>query len=165
MKEFKETNLIVMQGKKTMQIDTLEELIEQVFADGYKDLNEKEKLQQRYNNAVLQSIFNNMDIVYSPKGIIKKDKTYDKEKQYEIKKSFIIDDEITYLLSLCKINDLKILEKENSRIFLSDEDMKDLEGEEGNYIFINKIVDKIMKRHLTKRKEKNISEIEEPERE
>lgn len=160
MSEFKETNLIVARGKKMMQMDTLEELIGKVLGDEYKDLNEKEKLQQRYKNALFQAMFNNMDIVYSPKGIVKKDKTFDKEKQYEIEKSFVIDDEITYLLSLCKVNDLKILEREDSSIFLSDEDRKDLEGEEGNYVFINKRVDQIMKRYLQNGKEKDDPEIE-----
>lgn len=158
MSEFKETNLIVAQGKKLMQMDTLEELIEKVFGDKYKDLSEKEKLQLRYKNALIQAMFNNMDVVYSPKGIVKKDKTFDTQTPYQLDNSFVIDDETTYLLSLCKVDDLRILERKDSNIFISDEDREELEGEDGNYVIVNKRVDKIMNRYLREKKE-----IEEPE--
>lgn len=158
MSEFKETNLIVAQGKKLMQMDTLEELIEKVFGDEYKDLSEKEKLQLRYKNALIQAMFNNMDVVYSPKGIVKKDKTFDTQTPYQLENSFVIDDETTYLLSLCKVDDLRILERKNSNIFISDEDREELKGEDGNYVIVNKRVDNIMNRYLRKKKE-----IEEPE--
>lgn len=158
MSEFKETNLIVAQGKKLMQMDTLEELIEKVFGDKYKDLSEKEKLQLRYKNALIQAMFNNMDVVYSPKGIVKKDKTFDTQTPYQLDNSFVIDDETTYLLSLCKVDDLRLLERKDSNIFISDEDREELEGEDGNYVIVNKRVDKIMNRYLREKKE-----IEEPE--
>lgn len=160
MNEFKETNLIVAQGKNIMQINTLEELIDRIFGKSYKNLTEKEKLQERYSKSLFQAMLNNMAVVYSPKGIIKKDKTFDKQTPYKLEESFIIDDEITYLLSLCKVNDLRILEKEDSNIFLSDEDIKELDGEQGNYIFINKRVDQIIARYLGTENEKEGPEME-----
>lgn len=160
MSDFQETNLIVAQGKNVMQMDTLEELIDRVFGDNYKDLNKKEKLNQRYKDALFYAVFNNMDIVYSPKGIIKEDKTFDTQTPFDLNRSFVIDDETTFLLSLCRVDDLRILEKKNSNIFISDEDRDELEGQEGNYVVVNKRANKILNRYIQEKSEKEGPEIE-----
>ena len=160
MNKFEETNLIVAQGKNVMQMNSLDELIDRVFGDEYRNLNKKEKLKMRYNKAIFQAMLNNMKVLYSPKVIIKKDRTFDNHTPYEIDKCFIIDDETTFLLSLCKVNDLRILEREDSNIFLSDEDRKEIKSDEGNYVFINKRVDQIMSRHIHEKKGKEGPEIE-----
>ena len=159
MSDFSETNLIVAQGKNVFQINTLEELIDRVFGDEYKNLSKKEKLNQRYKDALLHAVFNNMDIVYSPKGIVKEDKTFDTQKTFDMNNSFVIDDETTFLLSLCKVDDLRILERKDSSIFISDEDRDELEGQDGNYVIVNKRVDKIMNRYLQWKIEKEGPEL------
>lgn len=159
MEEFKRSKLIVAQGKKVMQLKSLEELVNKIFGENYKKLNQKEKLQERYKNALPLSIINDIPIVYSKKGIIKKDRTIDKETSYEIKESFVIDDETTFILSLCKLNDLRILEREDANIFLTDEEKESMADIEGNYIFINAKVDDIMKRHLQQKRETGEREV------
>lgn len=158
MNEFKESKLIVSQGKKVMQLESLEELVDELFGEQYKDTTQKEKLQQRYKSALLPAILNNMPIVYSEKGIIKKDKTIDNVTPYELEKSFLIDDETTFILSLCKINDLSILEREDANILITEKERERLANKEGNYIFINKIVNEIMERHLQQKREKRREE-------
>lgn len=160
MSDFKETNLIVTQGKNVMQMNTLEELIDRVFGDKYKGLSKKEKLNQRYEDALFHAVFNNMDIVYSPKGIINEDKTFDTQTPFDLNRSFVIDDEKTFLLSLCRVDDLRILEKKNSNIFISDEDREELEGQDGNYVVVNKRVDKILNRYIQGKSEKEGPELE-----
>ena len=80
--------------------------------------------------------------------IINKDKIFDSESPYLLEKSIVIDDEITFILSLCKVNNLRILEKEGANIFLTDEEDKNNICKDSNYIFINSKVDEIMKKHL-----------------
>ena len=146
--EFKNSKLIVAQGKKIIQLESLSELESKIFGKDYKYLNQNEKLQQRYNMALPQSIMNNIPIVYTTKGIINKDKIFDSESPYLLEKSIVIDDEITFILSLCKVNNLRILEKEGANIFLTDEEYKNNICKDSNYIFINSKVDEIMKKHL-----------------
>ena len=66
--EFKNSKLIVAQGKKIIQLESLSELESKIFGKDYKYLNQNEKLQQRYNMALPQSIMNNIPIVYTTKG-------------------------------------------------------------------------------------------------
>ena len=146
--EIKNSKLIVAQGKKIIQLESLSELESKIFGKDYKYLNQNEKLQQRYNMALPQSIMNNIPIVYTTKGIINKDKIFDSESPYLLEKSIVIDDEITFILSLCKVNNLRILEKEGANIFLTDEEDKNNICKDSNYIFINSKVDEIMKKHL-----------------
>ena len=47
--EFKNSKLIVAQGKKIIQLESLSELESKIFGKDYKYLNQNEKLQQRYN--------------------------------------------------------------------------------------------------------------------
>ena len=160
MSDFEETNLIVAQGKNIMQMNTLEELIDRIFGEEYKDLSDKEKLNQRYKDAMPYAVFNNMNIVYSSKGIVKENKTFDKKTPIELEKSFIIDDEMTFLLSLCRVNDLRILERRYSNIFISSEDREELDGQDGNYVIVNKRVDKLLKRYLQEKSKVEGPEIE-----
>ena len=153
MEKFEKSELIVAQGENVMQLENLEELESKVFGDKYKDLSKKEKLQQRYKMALPQSIMNNMPIVYSTKGIINKDKTFDSKTAYSLEKSIVIDDETTFILSLCKVDDLRILEREDANIFLTDKERESLTDKEGNYIFINAKVDEIMRNYLQLKKE------------
>lgn len=150
MEKFKDTNLIVAQDEKILQLNEIEELIEVFFGNNYKSLSNTDKLKERYKKALFYAMFNNMDIVYSKEGIIRNNFTIDKSVSFIIDKSFFIDDEITFFLSLCKINYLRILEKMDSNIFISDEDKEDLKDETGNYVIINNRVDKILIRYLKK---------------
>ena len=154
MEKFRGTKLIVAQGENVMQLDSIDELVEQVLGEEYRGLSEKEKLQKRYEEALLKAMFNKLDIVYSPKGIIKSDRTFDKQTPYQLDKCFVIDDEITFLLSLCKTQDLKVLERIDSNIFISDEDREELKEEEGNYIIVSQRVDQIMSRYINLKDEK-----------
>lgn len=144
MEEFKKTNLIVTKGKKVVQLNYLEELIDYVFGEEYKKLSEKDKLQKRYEQALLYAIVNNKKIVYSQKGIINKDKTIDKDTKYKLEDSFFIDNEIVFILSMCNIDSIRILEKEGAGIFI-----KTFRKEENdNYIFINSKCNQIIKKYI-----------------
>ena len=144
MEEFKKTNLIVTKGKKVVQLNYLEELIDYVFGEEYKKLSKKDKLQKRYEQALLYAIVNNKKIVYSQKGIINKDKTIDKDTKYKLEDSFFIDNEIVFILSMCNIDSIRILEKEGAGIFI-----KTFGKEENdNYIFINSKCNQIIKKYI-----------------
>ena len=148
MEKFKKSKLIVAQGKNVMQLESLTDLESKVFGEKYKELSEKEKLQQRYEMALPQSIMNNMPIVYSTKGIVNKDKTFDSKTPYSLEESIVIDDETTFILSLCKLDNLRILEREDANIFLTYKEKENIEDKDANYIFINAKVDEIMKNYL-----------------
>ncbi|MFR1851042.1 MAG: hypothetical protein ACLSXF_08160 [Clostridium sp.] len=88
-----------------------------IFGENYFDLSQDERLKIRYEKSHAISKFHkNLPIVHTEKGtygddfeIIKKD--------YDFENAFIIDDDYSYILSLCKINSFMLLEVRNSNIF------------------------------------------------
>ena len=58
-------------------------------------------------------------------------------KKYNLERAFIIDDERSFILSLCKIPNITILESKYSDNLLT---IKEKEKYKGNYVIINKII-------------------------
>ena len=116
MEEFQEKNLIVYLNKKTFQLDDIEALIALVLGNNYCNLNKEEKLFKRYESLLPFSIENELLIVYSSKGVIESNNLFNNTK-YDISKDLFVDDEIAYFLSLCRLNQIQILEKRDANIF------------------------------------------------
>ena len=131
-------NLIYIENEDSYQFETLQELYEFIFGKEYFNMSEKEKFIRRYEIAFYKIKFYELDleIVHTKMGTIG-EKYKIKSENYDLKNSFIIDDEKEFIKSLCKIPNITILESKTSNNFFT---AKEKEKFEGNYIVINEII-------------------------
>ena len=108
--------VVILQGQQ-FKLKNLNNLVASIFGKSYFDLSQEERLKVRYEKAHAISQFHKyLPIVNTEQGtygdnfdIVKKD--------YDFENAFIIDDDYSYILSLCKINSFMLLEVRNSNIF------------------------------------------------
>ena len=108
--------VVIIQGQQ-FKLKNLNNLVASIFGKSYFDLSQEERLKVRYEKAHAISQFHKyLPIVNTEQGtygdnfdIVKKD--------YYFENAFIIDDDYSYILSLCKINSFMLLEVRNSNIF------------------------------------------------
>lgn len=108
--------IVIIQGQQ-FKLKNLNNLVASIFGKSYFDLSQEERLKVRYEKAHAISQFHKyLPIVNTEQGtygdnfdIVKKD--------YDFENAFIIDDDYSYILSLCKINSFMLLEVRNSNIF------------------------------------------------
>lgn len=129
-------NLIYIEGENNYQFDSVNELYELIFGKNYFKLTEKEKLIKRYSIAFYKIKFNhlNLDIVHTKMGKLG-DKYRIISKEFNESNAIIIDSEKEFLISLCKIPYISIMENKDFEGLLSKEEK---EKYIGNYIIINK---------------------------
>ena len=131
-------NLIYVEKEKINKFDSVQELYEFIFGKEYFNLSEKEKFIRRYEIAFYKIKFYDLDldIVYTNMGILGEQYKII-NKKFNLERAFIIDDERSFILSLCKIPYITILESKYSNNLLT---IKEKEKYKGNYIIINKII-------------------------
>ena len=131
-------NLIYIEQDQINQFNTLQELYEFIFGTKYFTLTEKEKFIRRYETAFYKIKFYNLDldIVHTIMGTLGEQYKIIDQK-YNSEKAFIIDDEKQFVMSLCKISNIIILESKTSNNLLT---AKEKEKYKGNYIVINQII-------------------------
>lgn len=147
MENFKQSNLIINLNKSVYYLDNIKDLINLVFGEEYLKLTKEEQFKIRYKLLFPFSMEHKYLIVDSYKGIIKDSKKVEDNVNYDINKSFFIDNEVTTILSLCKINQLQILEKVDADILTKDMNKENIKG---NYILLNKFVDELIKNKLNR---------------
>ena len=132
-------NLIYIEQDQINQFNTLQELYEFIFGMKYFTLTEKEKFIRRYEIAFYKIKFYNLDldIVHTIMGTLGEQYKIIDQK-YNSEKAFIIDDEKQFVMSLCKIPNIIILESKTSNNLLT---AKEKEKYKGNYIVINEFID------------------------
>lgn len=132
-------NLIYIEQDQINQFNTLQELYEFIFGMKYFTLTEKEKFIRRYETAFYKIKFYNLDldIVHTIMGTLGEQYKIIDQK-YNSEKAFIIDDEKQFVMSLCKISNIIILESKTSNNLLT---AKEKEKYKGNYIVINEFID------------------------
>ena len=144
-------NLIVIDGLNKYQINSYDELLVCFFGEDYKNLSFNEKYKIRFDKAYGFTIKNNLELVDTRVGIINGEAEVI-SKKYDFSKAFIIDNEITFILSLCKFENILLLEKvdSNNKIFMVDELINDDIEVEENYVVINKLVDRFLLLNMKK---------------
>lgn len=145
-------NLIIIFEKKKYLIDSIEELITLFFGDGYLKLSNEEKFISRYTRAFGLSKLNKVDLIHTKVGTLG-DNGMVVTKDYNVVSSFVIDNEKTYILSLCKFRDFVILENKYSNIFGSNyittpESDNYKYDENDNYIVVNEFVNELLLMNL-----------------
>ena len=131
-------NLIYVEKEEINKFDYVQELYEFIFGKEYFNLSEKEKFIRRYEIAFykIKFYYLDLDIVYTNMGILGEQYKII-NKKYNLERAFIIDDERSFILSLCNISNITILESKYSDNLLT---IKEKEKYKGNYVIINKII-------------------------
>lgn len=131
-------NLLYIEQEQVNKFDSLQELYEFIFGKQYFTLTEKEKFIRRYEIAFYKIKFYclDLDIVHTNMGTLG-DKYKIKTENYDLNRALIIDDEKTFVMSLCRIPNITILESKNSNNLLT---ITEKEKYKGNYILINAII-------------------------
>lgn len=126
--------LIVIEGKEKYQYKNLKSLVQGFINSNYYDMNEREKKEELEKKAVANTRQDNNKIVR-----ISNDKN-----NFE-KDEFVINNEVTYILSLLRFNKIVLLEKIDANIFGRYIDKTKLSN---NYIIINKFADDILEKYI-----------------
>ena len=127
--------LIIIENGKEVQCDTLEDLVKILIDENYYNMTEKEKIEKMTMKALANTLNNKMEV------------TQDISKIDNIEEKFIIKDEITYILSLVKTNNVLLLERRDSNILtgsLNKEYLKD------NYIIVNTFAKELLRKYIAK---------------
>ena len=126
--------LIVIEEKHKYKYDTLENLVEDFISKNYQNISTEEKGIILEKKAAANSIRENIKTI--------KIERYPDDFE---ENSFIVSDEISYILSMLKFNKIILLERTDANIFgkyIDKEWIKD------NYIIVNKFADEILKKYL-----------------
>ena len=143
-----DVKMILLNGDKTYELKSYDELIELIFGKEYKTLSFEEKYEIRFKKAFPITVETETELVDTRVGKINGNAKVVSER-YTFSKAFIIDNEKTFILSLLKFKDIVLLEKINENIFYIEGIIEDIEknnnmGIENEYISINNIVDKLL---------------------
>ncbi|MDD2377001.1 MAG: hypothetical protein PHD15_04070 [Clostridia bacterium] len=133
-------NIIILYENNKYEINTLQEIVKLVLGEEYLNMNVEEKFKVRYEKAFGICKMNNIIIIDTKVGVLN-DNNKTKIK-YDILNTFIIDNEETYILSLCKYADMLLLEEKNSEVFNNKELIKNNTND--NYVVINKYVNELL---------------------
>ena len=139
--------IIVLNDGKEYFANSFEEVISLFFGADYmqKDFNEKYKT--RYQKGLIISMKDGLDLVDTRVGKLDSNAQVVSPK-YDFSKAFIIDNEITYILSLCKFEDVVLMEEKESNIFNVDGLVEFKDND--NYSIINKYCDEMLLLNLKK---------------
>lgn len=130
-------NLIVIEGKDTIQYDTLEELVKDLIDENFFEESKEQKLEKMKIKAIANTLGNKKQILENVNNI----------QEYNLDKTFIILDEITYILSLLLTNNIVLLERKDSNILTKSLDKSNIEK---NYIVVNKFAEYLLREYLKK---------------
>lgn len=131
-------NLIYIENNRINKFDYLQQLYEFIFGKQYFTLTAKEQFIRRYEIAFYKIKFYglDLDIVHTKMGTLAEQYKIKSEK-FNLIKSLIIDTEREFVISLCKIPNIMILESKYSNNLLT---AKEKENYKGNYIIINETI-------------------------
>jgi len=121
-------NLILIENDEKYQYDTLEELVCAIIGKDYYQLKDSEKREKLELKAVANSIHEKI-----------------LDKNYDIYKNFVLNDEITYIYSLLMLNKIMILENVESNYLTQSLDKTNIDG---NYIIVNKFAKELLEKYL-----------------
>ena len=127
-------NLIIIENGQEYQFDTLEDIVKNLIDENYYNMTNEEKTNAMKMKALANCINNKMEVV--------------QENTDKIENKFIIKDEITYILSLLKTNNLILLEHKDSSYLTKDIDKSNMKD---NYIIVNTFAKDLLNNYLNEK--------------
>ena len=131
--------IILIENDNTIQCDTLEEVVKTLIDGNFYNMTPSQKIEKMRIKALANCINNKKKVVQGA-SINAEESIQDK---------FIIQDEITYILSLLTTNNILLLERKDSDIFTKDLNKENLKD---NYIIVNKFANVLLKKYIMKDK-------------
>lgn len=131
--------IIIIENGEEIQCNTLEEVVKTLIDENYYNMTQSQKIEKMKIKALANCINNKKKVV--------QEMTVNLANNLE--EIFIINDEITYILSLLTTNNLLLLERRDSNIFtgeLNKENLKD------NYIIVNTFAKELLNKYVTGKK-------------
>ena len=125
--------LIIIENGKEFQFDTLDELVKELIDKNFYNMTQNEKKEKMKMKALANCLNTKMNIV---EGITADD---------SIDEKFIIKDEITYILSLLRTNNVLLLERKDADIFTKDINKDNFED---NYIIVNTFAKELLDKYM-----------------
>ncbi len=126
--------LIVFEEEYKYEFNSIEELVKKIMGEDYYNLNNTQKQNKVKFLTRLNMINNKLPTI-----------VYNEYKNNFEENAYIINDEITYILSLLRLNKFSLFEEKDANIFA-----KYIENAtyENNYVLINNYANEIMKKYL-----------------
>ena len=106
--------IIIIENDIECQCDTIEEVVKKLIDKDFYEMTQEQKNKKMKLKALANCINNKMEVVQE----------LSENNKYNIEERFIIIDEITYILSLAKTNNVILLERKDSNIFTKNLDKK-----------------------------------------
>ena len=128
--------IIIIENENSIQCENLEEVVKLLIDKNFYNLTWKEKIEIMKMKALANCINNKMKVL----------EDNDIKENNDLDKAFIIKDEITYILSLLKTNNILLLEHKDSSIFTKNLNKENLKN---NYIVVNTFANELLKKYLT----------------
>ena len=129
--------IIIIENGKDIQCNTLEDVVKILIDENYYNMTPFQKIEKMKMKALSNCINNKKEIV--------QELPVNSEESIEDK--FIIQDEITYVLSLLTTNNILLLERKDSNIFTKDLNKENLKD---NYIIVNAFAKELLSKYIRK---------------
>ena len=129
--------IIIVENGKEIQCNTLEDVVKTLIDENYYNMTPFQKTEKMKMKA-LSNCINNKKEVVQELPVNAKESIQDK---------FIIQDEITYILSLLTTNNILLLERKDSNIFTKDLNKENIKD---NYIIVNTFAKELLSKYIIK---------------
>ena len=129
--------IIIIENGKDIQCNTLEDVVKILIDENYYNMTPVQKKEKMKMKALSNCINNKKEIVQE----------LPENGEESIEDKFIIQDEITYVLSLLTTNNILLLERKDSDIFTKDLNKENLKD---NYIIVNTFAKELLSKYIKK---------------
>ena len=129
--------IIIIENGKKIQCNTLEDVVKTLIDENYYNMTPFQKIEKMKMKALSNCINNKKEIVQE----------LPVNTEESIQDKFIIQDEITYVLSLLTTNNILLLERKDSNIFTKDLNKENLKD---NYIIVNTFAKELLSKYIRK---------------
>ena len=129
--------IIIIENGKDIQCNTLEDVVKILIDENYYNMTPVQKKEKMKMKALSNCINNKKEIVQE----------LPENGEESIEDKFIIQDEITYVLSLLTTNNILLLERKDSDIFTKDLNKENLKD---NYIIVNTFAKELLSKYIIK---------------
>ena len=132
-------NIVVVEDGRKYEYSDMQEMIREMMGEEYENLAEEEKYKRLKLKTYMNAGIRNLPI----KEILNGEQVENIESS-----QYILLNELTFLLSLAKNNDIVIYEQENSENFVKGIEKNDLERVSYDYIRVNDCADELLKKEI-----------------
>ena len=149
-------DIIVVEHGRKSEFDNIQDMVKTFLGENYYDLTEEERYKKLRLRTYMNAGINNLPITDITRG---------QEVEDIEKNQYILLNELTFLLSLAKNNDIVIYENDKSDKFTKGIEKQGLERISENYVRVNDCANQILENEISKNRqlENNKKELEEDE--